>query len=195
MTLNENKPFMQHHSNPTTIYYIANALIKQLTDPTLQVIVLCIGTDRSTGDSLGPQTGTMLTANKPDHLLIFGTLHQPIHALNIAETMEYIHAFFDNPYIIAIDAALGKLSSIGNLISTQGPLLPGAALKKDLPAVGDFSLTGVVNCRSTFDFTVLQSTRLSLVYDMAHTLSKILHNVDLHLTFLRKKASLNQHIN
>lgn len=185
---------MQHHSNPTTVYYIANALKKQLTDPTLQVIVLCIGTDRSTGDSLGPQIGTMLTADRLQHLLIFGSLHQPIHALNMKETIQYIHRFFDNPYIIAIDAALGKLSSIGNLICSQGPLLPGAAFKKDLPAVGDFSLTGVVNCKSSFDFTVLQSTRLSLVYDMAKTLRTILKEVDIHLALLHKSTFLNQHI-
>ena len=44
-----------------------------------QIIVLCIGTDRSTGDALGPLTGSkMHSINMYPH--VFGTLDDPVCA-------------------------------------------------------------------------------------------------------------------
>jgi len=43
-------------------------------------------------------------------------------------------------------------------------------------------LTGVINVSGFLEYTVLQSTRLSLVVDMANTIARIIHAIDRHLS-------------
>ncbi|WP_340371938.1 DUF1256 domain-containing protein [Peribacillus sp. FSL E2-0218] len=51
-----------------------------------EMVFLCIGSDRSTGDSFGPLVGTMLKEKQvPYH--VFGTLSEPVHALNLKNTL------------------------------------------------------------------------------------------------------------
>ncbi|MDQ9825248.1 DUF1256 domain-containing protein, partial [Acinetobacter sp. 163] len=49
----------------------------------------------------------------------------------------------------------------------EKPITPGLALNKDLPAVGDLSITGVVNISGNLEFIVLQNTRLFTVMSLA----------------------------
>ena len=144
-------------------------------------VVICIGTDRSTGDSLGPLTGTLLKENSLQHLSVYGSLHEPVHALNLHEYVDYIHHHYKNPYIIAVDASLGKRSSIGTIYSSNKALQPGSALKKNLPAIGHAHIVATVNLNSNLNYITLQNTRLSLVYDMAHRLAHSLYKLDLRL--------------
>lgn len=134
------------------------------------VVILCIGTDRSTGDSLGPLTGTKL------HTLglecVFGTLDDPVHATNLAETLQHVHQSFSNPFIIAVDACLGRLENVGYISLGIGPIFPGAAVNKNLPPVGDAYITGIVNVGGFMEHLVLQSTRLNLVFKMADAIAQ-----------------------
>ena len=49
------------------------------------IVFVCIGTDRSTGDSLGPLIGTLLVEKNIHPFHVYGSLENPIHALNLAE--------------------------------------------------------------------------------------------------------------
>lgn len=129
---------------------------------TQPVIVLCIGTDRVTGDSLGPLVGHQLHASA-NHFIIYGTLEEPVHAINLVETMEEIYTEYENPYVIAIDASLGSKDHIGYVTLRQGPLKPGQGISKDLPAIGDISITGIVNLSGRPGAFLLQNTRLYTV--------------------------------
>ncbi|SDM40969.1 spore protease YyaC [Sediminibacillus halophilus] len=148
---------------------------------TKEIVVVCIGTDRSTGDSLGPLTGTLLNEKANKRLSVYGTLSDPIHAVNLEEKMEMIEERHPKAFIIAIDACLGRTDSIGSIILSPGPLKPGAALKKPLPDVGDIHLTGVVNISGYMEFLVLQNTRLNIVMQMARKITDSLHLLDLEL--------------
>lgn len=148
-----------------------------------EYIIVAIGTDRSTGDALGPLTGTYLKEMNLRHMEIFGTLHEPVHAQNLNNYIKKIKTEYRKPYIIAIDACLGKSSSIGKITLGNGPLRPGAALNKNLPAIGDLNITAVVNVSGFMEYAVLQNTRLSIVTDMATTIASILKQVDNDLTY------------
>ena len=54
------------------------------------VMFLCIGTDRSTGDSLGPLVGHKLRARKLRRAAVIGTLERPVHAMNLELYSRYI---------------------------------------------------------------------------------------------------------
>lgn len=179
---NENRTDHVHYEDPLAVKKIFDSFITVFPRKNFDVIALCIGTDRSTGDSLGPLTGTFLSKFKPNNIHVYGTLHHPVHAVNLIEYLDLIKEKHENPFIIAIDASLGKISSIGHLITGVGPLQPGAALNKQLPPVGDVYLTGVVNISGFMDYSILQSTRLSVVHDMAYKLSLILYRIDNWIT-------------
>ncbi|NEW07278.1 spore protease YyaC [Paenibacillus sp. SYP-B3998] len=139
--------------------------------PTYQpIVIICVGTDRSTGDSLGPLVGSRLNTTSLRQPHLFGTLDEPVHAMNLAETVEKIHSLFQNPFIVAVDACLGQLSSVGCIQVADGPLKPGAGVNKDLPPVGNIHVTGIVNVGGFMEYFVLQNTRLSLVINMANVI-------------------------
>ena len=54
-----------------------------------QPIVLCIGSDRVTGDCLGPIVGQMLTERKAN-AYVYGTLDRPVTALNLKDAIAHI---------------------------------------------------------------------------------------------------------
>lgn len=146
------------------------AALAEATTSGRPIVILCIGTDRSTGDALGPLTGTRLRSlHAYPH--IFGTLDEPVHATNLADALRSIAAVFVNPYIVAVDACLGRLESVGCVTVGRGPLRPGAAVNKDLPPVGDTCITGIVNVGGFMEHLVLQSTRLNLVVKMADAIA------------------------
>ncbi|MEG6584415.1 spore protease YyaC [Dendrosporobacter sp. 1207_IL3150] len=162
--------------NPQAMYDIAinlRTLIADAKSTGHEIVVVCIGTDRSTGDSLGPLTGSKLhSLNLNSH--VYGTLDDPIHATNLADKVTTIGSSYEKPYIIAIDACLGRLESVGCVSLGRGSVKPGAAVNKDLPAVGDAYITGIVNVGGFMEHLVLQSTRLNLVMKMADTIANSL---------------------
>ena len=90
---------------------------------------------------------------------------------NITTIIEKINSNFTNPYIVAIDASLGNFQNIGKVIIDKKPLSPGLALGKDLPPIGNMSITGIVNISGNFEFMILQNTRLSTVMSLADCIS------------------------
>jgi len=160
-------------SQPNVIYDLAVSirnLVQSAKNNGYEIVVLCIGSDRSTGDALGPLTGTKLkTLNLFPH--IFGTLDDPVHATNLENKLLSINSSFHQPYVIAVDACLGKLENVGCVAVGQGSVKPGAAVHKDLPAVGNAYITGIVNVGGFMEHMVLQSTRLHLVMKMADTIA------------------------
>lgn len=131
------------------------------------LVFLCIGSDRATGDCLGPIVGYKLSKMKQYDIHLYGTLEQPVHAKNLSETVDYIRGHHPNAFVIAVDASLGKSSHIGYITLGEGPLLPGAGVDKDLPPVGDIFITGIVNFSGMLDHMLLQTTRLNVVMVLA----------------------------
>jgi len=136
------------------------------------IVFLCIGTDRSTGDSLGPLVGYKLSKMIFPNTYIYGTLGSPVHALNLDEVLGDIYTEHTCPFIIAVDASLGFKNHIGFITLSDIPLRPGLGVKKRLPSVGDISITGIVNLSDSIDSMLLQSTRLSTVMNLADCIVK-----------------------
>ncbi|MGD9678390.1 MAG: spore protease YyaC [Vulcanibacillus sp.] len=134
-------------------------------------IILCIGTDRSTGDALGPFVGSKLVLAQPEGFKIFGTLDEPVHALNLKDTINLINNNYPYSGVIAIDSSLGRYDSVGSIQIKDGPLKPGAGVNKNLPEIGNFHITGVVNVGGFMECLVLQNTRLNLVVKMSNIIS------------------------
>ncbi len=150
------------------------------------VVFLCIGTDRSTGDSLGPLIGYKLKERKLGNMKILGTLEQPVHAMNLEEYQTILNTIYRNDVIVAVDASVGTAEHVGFVTLGKGPLKPGLGVCKELKAVGDLFITGIVGSCSNYDPLMLQSIRLSIVMRLADCISGSIFLVDK----LWNKASL-----
>jgi len=149
-------------------------LLKQNLPPERPRLILCIGTDRSTGDSLGPIIGSRLQETKHNFFKVLGTLESPVHAGNLTEYIKIIQALND-PLVVAIDACLGNVDNVGYINIGEGALKPGAGVNKHLPPVGDIHITGVVNVGGFMEYFVLQNTRLNVVMKMAKIICDGIH--------------------
>lgn len=166
-------------TNIRSPFLIRDYLYDELTPIIKQkrpIVFICIGTDRSTGDSLGPLVGEKLKYMIQNEVYIYGNLKEPVHAKNLNSTLDEINCKFNNPFIIAIDACLGDLDNVGKIYIDKKPLLPGIAVNKNLPPIGDISILGVVNISGSLEFMVLQNTRLYTVMTIADAISRGIHH-------------------
>ncbi|KON87426.1 hypothetical protein AF332_11710 [Sporosarcina globispora] len=130
------------------------------------VVFFCVGTDRNTGDSFAPFIGTFLKEKGYENVI--GTIDDPVHATNLDEKIKDIP---EDKTVLAIDACMGRLKSVGNIVLNSGALRAGAGVGKDLTPVGDFHIQGIVNVDGGFSgelsAMILGSTRLSFVLNLA----------------------------
>ena len=78
------------------------SFLEELRSTYSQLIILCIGSDRSTGDSLGPLVGSMLTNLRLDGIPVwnFGNHYLNLREINISKKYA--------SHAILVDACLGK---------------------------------------------------------------------------------------
>lgn len=146
-----------------------HTFMKDLTAPP---VILCIGSDLAIGDSLGPVCGTMIQskASAPGSFL-YGTLQKPVTAKEVKYLSEFIKNTHPGSKIIAVDAAVGESGDIGLIKIANKGLRPGLGANKKFSTVGDISIMGIVAEKSIFNYSLLNLTRLSLVYKMSEIIS------------------------
>lgn len=188
---------VQEHGAEKKFYKLLMPVLRGVLHSRRPIVCLCIGSDRATGDSLGPLVGQSLLAWKentilerknfsPDKkralksmLFVYGTLNHPVHAMNLADTIMQIYRDHADPFIVAIDASLGIKKHIGYVTLGNGPLFPGIGVGKQLPAIGNIHITGIVNCCQNADRNqILQTTHLSTVIELSSFISNsIVHSL------------------
>ncbi len=152
---------------PTLLAAQLGQLISVVCPPEFPPVFVCIGSDRVTGDSLGPLVGTRLQYADNFTLPVYGTLDFPIHALNLKDAMRSIKYFHPYNPIIAVDASLGARRHQHYITVSHGSLCPGSGVDKKLMEVGDIAITGIINTTGEFSQLILQTTRLSAVMSLA----------------------------
>ncbi|SOC08123.1 putative sporulation protein YyaC [Ureibacillus xyleni] len=163
-----------HHEQTGALWRLSDIFLEQIPFDHENIIFCCIGTDRSTGDALGPLTGSFLSSFHSFPFEVIGTLENPLHAINLASTIEEIQQKPTTPFVVAIDACLGNERNVGEIIVHEGPLFPGKAVKKELPPIGDISVKGIVNVGGFMEMLVLQNTRLNVTYSMGNKIARAL---------------------
>lgn len=127
-----------------------------------ELTFLCIGTDRSTGDSLGPWVGTMLKERGLTRVI--GTLRDPCDSERLPQM---IPSLTQMGTIVAVDACLGRPETVGAYLVSNGPLIPARSVGKTFPPIGSYSIAGIVNVSGPKPYWNLQSTSLYRVMNMA----------------------------
>jgi len=172
----QRNPLKVPHTEPTAAGQLTERLAGYLDQlaGNRRIVVVCVGTDRSTGDALGPLVGAALERFRSPLFDLYGTLEDPVHAMNLDDTLNRLQRKIRNPFVIGIDACLGQSASVGCIQVGEGPVRPGAGVNKELPPVGDIHITGIVNVGGFMEYFVLQNTRLHLVMRMSDMIAQSL---------------------
>lgn len=103
-------------------------------------VVVCIGTNKSFLDSVGPRVGTELFNNIPN-IIVYGTMDDNCHALSLGSKFKEIAELYPNKKVLAIDACCTRHpEKVGTIELLKGAIEPGAGVGKKLPSIGDFSI-------------------------------------------------------
>ena len=169
---------------PDGIYASLKKFIKETTAPP---VVLCVGSDLSVGDSLGPLVGTMIKERLSEHnIYVYGTLSKPITAHESAFINRFLTQTHPMQKVIAVDAAVGNVSDIGLIKIFPGGLKPGSGVNNSISKVGDISVMGIVAQKSLLNYALFSATRLNMVYRMANIISDGI--VDFYEDFLSRRS-------
>lgn len=161
-----------HYADKAARGILLHALSVLLDDIEPEPVFICIGSDRHILDCFGPLTGTMLEYLAPG-LPLYGTLDKPLHAQNLLPGLKEARQRHMGRIMVAIDASVGTEEEIGMIQLRKGALVPGRALAKNLPSVGQLAITGVVDIRTgIWGPRSIKHQRLALVYNMAKLLSE-----------------------
>lgn len=133
-----------------------------------EIIIIAIGSDRVTGDCLGPLVGEFL---KETGVWAYGNLTSPITALCVEEIWEMVRQRHPNAFFLAIDSAVGESQDVGKIKVIPKGLRPALGVGKNLPTVGHASVIGVVAPFSEGGKS-LESIRLGNVFRMAKRIAK-----------------------
>lgn len=151
------------HYKDALAYYETAFFLKDYMDE--NTIIICIGTDRCIGDCLGPLTGTLLK-DRSFPLPVYGTISEPIHALNLDKRLNEIKYLHPKANIIGIDACLGDSDCIGEIQGRDYPIHPGKGVGKSLPDVGETSIIGIVDSSDNNELFTNRTIRLNLILEM-----------------------------
>ena len=169
--LDYTETFYIDSSEKTARAQLTCCLTSLLYDYKKAPVFLCIGSEKVSGDALGPLIGSLLLEKRKD-LSVFGTLTSPVHAVNLPHTIAEIHQNFPENPVIAIDASLGIREHLHYLTIGRGSLEPGAGVHKLLGSVGDIFLTGIVAQAGPFSQFALQRVPPNTVYSLAHIMAE-----------------------
>lgn len=168
------------------------ALKKVLPSHSGAPVVICIGSDLSIGDSLGPIVGTLLKEKlRGLNCYIYGTLSKPITAHEVKYLNQFIKSTHPENPVIAIDAAVGNAGDIGLIRICKHGVKPGSGANKKLARVGDVSIIGIIAEKSVFNLSILSATRLNIVYRMANIIAE---GVSTYIMDNLQKSILNEDV-
>lgn len=142
------------------------------------VTLLCIGTSKVIGDSIGPLVGTHLkqTLNTSNKITILGDCEKNIHYGNINEQINRINKnSFYKKTVIVIDSALSSKENIGKIILQNRALKYGEGIKKKSESIGNISIKAVIgeNTNNRFiNFYKLKKASVENVRIMADIISE-----------------------
>ena len=158
-------------------------LLKEDVSPE-NLVFICIGTPLVSGDSLGPAIGETLKQYNLRN--IYGTKSDPVHALNLTEKFSAIKKKHPGAFIVAIDASFGTRIHLGNICFDKGPIFPGQGVRKELPPIGDLSITAIVCSNGPLRQKRLELTPIRKISIQADIISRGILQSMMILTILQK---------
>lgn len=170
MTTIVETPYLDAESAWTVIPYLSE-ILRRNNNP----VFVCVGTPKVIGDSLGPLVGSIISGEIPG-LPLYGTLANPVHALNLEAVLRETQTLYPHATLIGIDSSLSTQARVGYICLHHGKLQPGRAVHGCLPSFGDYKLYGNIGDSEADSQRILQhilKVSAKQVQDMATVMATI----------------------
>lgn len=141
------------------------------------IIILCIGTNKIIGDSIGPMVGQVLYKElKYDKIIVLGNMIETINFKNAKQLIESIFKEYTKPFIITIDSALGKEDMVNQIVINKGIVKIGKSLGRSICYYSNINIKGVVGVDKKDKYEnikTLQNVDLELITKLSTTIANI----------------------
>lgn len=163
--------------------------IKKLNNKFSNIIILCIGTDKIVGDSVGPIIGSNLKKLENEYIKIYGTIINNLDFSNAKSVVEKIYINYKKPFIITIDAALSKEKREGEIYVSNGYIKIGNALEKSICFYSNINIKCVVGKYNKLDkkdnINILNNVPKEQIYNIVEIvvngMENILKNINIYV--------------
>lgn len=135
------------------------------------IIILCVGSDKVIGDSLGPVVGDMLINDLNIGAVVYGRTGANVNSVNIARYDKFIKRYHKNAFIIAVDACLGQQNDIGKIKMKNDGVAAGLAVGRTDIRVGNLGFVGVVGAISSDNMDALRRVDCDIIVKLAATIA------------------------
>ena len=138
--------------------------------------MVCIGSDRVSGDMLGPMVGSSLREEYRLPCPVYGWVGESVNGINLESYLAMIKERHEGCVIIAVDAALGRESDVGSVRIKKGGIKAGGALERKGASVGDLGVIGVVaeECPPQEVYAALLAVPFALVEGLADRIAGLI---------------------
>lgn len=141
-----------------------------------EVVILCIGTNKLIGDSIGPVVGQKLKEEKmKETVYIYGDMNETINFKNAKEKIENIFKTYQKPFIITIDSALGTKTMVSKIVVNKGIVRLGKSLGRSICYPSHIIIKGVVGeYKNTFEdnIKILNEVNQELIWYLSDIMAK-----------------------
>lgn len=107
-------------------------------------VILCIGSEKICGDSLGPAVGDLLTEKYNIKCFVYGISERSVNGETLNAYLDFIRFVHKDAPLLAVDACLGKNTSVGKIKASVNGVCPKKAVTGSGERVGDVGILGVV---------------------------------------------------
>ncbi|MDR1939802.1 MAG: spore protease YyaC [Clostridiales bacterium] len=135
-------------------------------------VIMCIGSDRVSGDLLGPAVGKILVEEYNLRAYVYGVTGRNINGENIDEYDGFIKKIHGGSVVVAVDACLGPEREIGQIKVSRCGVGAGFAVRKPGKRYGDVGVVGIVAKNSSDNVMQLLSAEYSLVEKLSRKVAE-----------------------
>ena len=141
-----------------------------------ETVVICIGSDKVSGDMLGPLVGSALRDEYDLPCPVYGAVGESVNGVNLDSYVRMIERRHKGAALIAVDAALGKEEDVGKIRLKRGGVKAGGAMARKSDPVGDLGIVGIVAKESAPKDVVasLLAVPFELVESLAQGIAKVI---------------------
>lgn len=155
-------------------------------------VILCIGTNKIIGDSLGPAVGDLLIMEYNVDAYVYGHTARPINGINYNDYLKHIDMHHKDNLIIAVDACVGKSKDVGKIKCSLNGIQAGGALNKGYKRIGDIGILGIVaEAQLKDNLSILKNVDQTLINNLSKSIAEIVSKLisDINsINILKQKA-------
>lgn len=142
----------------------------------MKCVIVCVGSDKISGDSLGPMVGSLLRSRHVP-CPVYGVEGCTVNGVNLPHYRSFLQRHYPNVPVIAVDAALGRPDEVGQIRYRLGGVQAGGALGRQEDGLGELAILGVVAAKCADPLGALLSVPFDEVESLAEHIADHVYKV------------------